>query len=54
MAEELETYPPARRREAAEKIRELCYELTADYSGEDTLKKEEKISFDFYHGDTEE
>ena len=54
MAEELETYPPARRREAAEKIRALCFELTADYSREDTLKKEEKISFDFFHGGAEE
>lgn len=53
MAEELETYPPVRRKEATEKIRGLCYELTADYSREDALKKEEKISFDFYHGGAE-
>ena len=49
MAEELETYPPAQRKGETERIRELCYEMIADYCRIETLKKEETITFDFQY-----
>ena len=45
--DELETYRPAKRQDEIEKIRKLCFNLTADYNRADTLKKQDYISFEF-------
>ena len=52
MAEELDTYPPTQRKGETEEIRELCYDMMAEYSRIDTLRKAETISFDFQHNNT--
>lgn len=47
MVEELDTYPPTERVEEIEKIRELCYEMMADYS-----RADQTISFEIQYGDS--
>lgn len=49
MIDELDTYPPMRRKEETEKIRKLCYELTADYSRIENVKKDQSIAVEIQH-----
>lgn len=48
MAEELDTYPPAMRKDISEQIRLLCYELMRDYSRLTALNNGESVEFSFH------
>ena len=50
MTDELDTYPPMRRKGEIEKIRKLCCEIMADYRRTDNEAKDQTISFEFFHG----
>ena len=48
MAEELDTYPPAMRKDVSEQIRLLCYELMRDYNRLTALNNGESVEFSFH------
>ncbi|MBQ8408989.1 MAG: hypothetical protein IJY39_09015 [Clostridia bacterium] len=51
LVDELDTYPPMRRQGEIEKIRKLCFELAADYSRIENVRKDQTISFEIQHSD---